>query len=69
MQSYLKHLVIIVLTLNALFWALGNHQQHCYIASLFGISKCPPHYIHIFFGVLSFILAILLAQYDYIFRT
>lgn len=67
MESYLKHIVIIILILNALFWGLGNHQQHCKIASIFGISKCPPHYVHILIGVISFLSAILLAQYDYIF--
>lgn len=51
---------------NALFWSLAHHDQHCALSALIGLSKCPPHWVHILIGVLCFFIAIYIAQKPYI---
>jgi hypothetical protein len=64
----LRQLLVIFFLLNAVFWGLFPHSTHCRLVSqLFGGSvKCPPHIVHLSFGVISFLLAILFAQQEYI---
>jgi len=64
----LRELLVIFFLLNAIFWGLFPHSSHCRIVyQLFGSNvKCPPHIIHISFGVICFLLAILFAQQEYI---
>ena len=48
--------MIIFFLLNALFWGLASHTQHCKLASSLGIKSCPPHWIHVYvMGLGSFI--------------
>lgn len=63
-----RQLLVIFFLLNAIFWGLFPHTTHCKVVSqLFGGSvKCPPHIIHLSFGVVSFLLAILFAQQEYV---
>ena len=61
----MRELLVAVLVANALFWSLMPHSMHCEFVSNFTDAKCPPHIFHISFGVLSFILAIVLAQKEY----
>ena len=59
----LKNLLVLFLLVNALFWGLASHKQHCNVASKFGMKKCPPHWIHVYImGLGSFVLALYLVQ-------
>ena len=62
----LKNLIVIFFVLNALFWGLANHSQHCSLASMFGMSTCPPHSVHLLMGLVSFVIAVYIQQRDYI---
>ena len=57
-----KNLLIVFLTINALFWGLADHGSHCSLASAMGISNCPSHTVHLIMGLLFFIAAIYVAQ-------
>lgn len=62
---FVKILVLFFL-LNALFWGLFPHDVHCRVVEgLFG-AKCPSHSIHIAIGLISFLLAVYLAQKQYV---
>jgi|TARA_B110000483_G_C17750662_1_gene372190 hypothetical protein len=61
-----KNIIVLFFAINGLFWALASHSQHCSIAAMVGISSCPPHYIHLIMGIISFIIAIYIQQRDYI---
>lgn len=61
-----KTLLVVFLVLNALFWGLASHAQHCNIAAMFGIKKCVPHIVHLTIGVLSFLLAVYLQHTPYL---
>ena len=51
--------------INALFWSLASHQQHCDLVSNFKIKDCPPHWVHVWIlGLGSFIIAVYLLQGD-----
>lgn len=59
----LKNLLVLFFLLNALFWGMASHKQHCKVASLFGMKKCPPHWIHVYvMGLGSFIVSLYLVQ-------
>ena len=58
----LLFIVVIILIINAIFWSMYSHKNHCAFISLFGISKCPPHWIHIAFGIMCFITAVALVN-------
>lgn len=55
-----------LLATNAIFWALFPHSIHCKVAAAAGIKSCPPHWVHLTIGVVSFLLAILTAQWTYV---
>ena len=59
----LKNLFVLFFLLNALFWGMASHKQHCKVASVFGMKKCPPHWIHVYvIGLGSFIASLYLVQ-------
>tara|TARA_Y100000389_G_scaffold170577_1_gene177659 strand:+ start:209 stop:406 length:198 start_codon:yes stop_codon:yes gene_type:complete len=59
----LKNLLTLFFLVNALFWGLASHKQHCKVASMFGMKKCPPHWIHVYvMGLGSFIVTLFLVQ-------
>lgn len=59
----LKNLLVLFFLLNALFWGMASHKQHCKVASVFGMKKCPPHWIHVYvMGLGSFIASLYLVQ-------
>ena len=59
----LKQLFILFFLVNALFWGLATHKQHCNLASMIGMKTCPPHWIHVYImGLGSFIVALYLRQ-------
>lgn len=67
MEDILYDILVIFLVLNAIFWSLGAHSQHCHVASLMGFKDCPSHSLHISFGVLSFLLAVVISQRKFFF--
>tara|TARA_A100001011_G_scaffold345411_1_gene381080 strand:+ start:2181 stop:2378 length:198 start_codon:yes stop_codon:yes gene_type:complete len=59
----LKNLLALFFLVNALFWGLAPHKQHCKVASMFGMKKCPPHWIHVYvMGLGSFLLTLYIVQ-------
>ena len=63
-----SELLVIFFLLNAIFWGLFPHTTHCRVVTqLFGGNiKCPPHIVHLSFGIISFLLSILFAQQEYV---
>ena len=67
-MDFVKQLLVGFLVINALFWGLFGHHTHCEVAALAGIKTCPPHWMHIGVGVVSFLGAVVVAQWDYLIR-
>lgn len=63
-----KTLLVIFLAVNALFWGLADHGSHCNVARMLGVSNCPPHWVHLTTGVVAYLLALVVAQYQYLFK-
>lgn len=55
-----------ILLINAIFWGLFSHKQHCAFVSNFGMSQCPPHYIHLIMGFVFYAGSVYFQQSDYI---
>lgn len=64
----LQTIIIALFVMNALFWGLYPHSFHCKIISMLGVKKCPSHWLHLSMGLVSFLVAIGLAQKDFLFR-
>ena len=62
----LHNLITTFFVINAIFWGLAGHGKHCALASIFGMTTCPPHYIHISMGIVSFLIAVYIQQRKYI---
>ena len=62
----LKLIIGIFFVINALFWGLAEHKNHCNLVSKLGIEDCPPHFIHLLMGILSYFVALGIFQYDYL---
>ena len=60
-----KLFLVIFFVINALFWGLGTHQQHC---ALVPMKPCPPHWVHLLMGLLSFMAAVYVKQKPYLDR-
>lgn len=67
-MNFILNFLTVFLVINAIFWGLFCHKSHCKIANLFGVKDCPPHWTHILFGIVCFIIAILIEQRNYIFN-
>ena len=61
----IKIILIIFFAINAIFWSLFPHHIHCDVATMI-IPECPPHGIHLIIGLVSFIIAFVIAQYDFL---
>ena len=59
-------IIISFLVVNALFWGLFPHNNHCKMGSWLGFENCPSHYTQLIIGVFFYILSILTAQQTYI---
>ena len=58
-----SNLLFVFFLANAIFWGFATHGQHCLLAAKMGITKCPPHWIHVYvMGLGSFIAALYLKQ-------
>lgn len=62
----MKELLIAFLILNSLFWGLMPHSIHCDMVARFTSAPCPPHMVHLLMGVVCFVLAVVVAQTDYL---
>ncbi len=61
----LKTILIVFFAINAIFWSLFPHNIHCNLVHIF-INECPSHNIHLTIGIFSFIIAFIIAQYNYL---
>lgn len=61
----LKTILVIFFAINAIFWSLFSHKTHCDFVKMF-VKVCPEHNIHLTIGLLSFIIAFIIAQYNYL---
>lgn len=50
----MMNVVIGLFLVNALFWGLGSHSQHCALANKVGV-RCLSHNIHLMMGVVFFL--------------
>lgn len=62
-------LVLTFLITNTIFWSFFPHKAHCdfvnYINKILSLNvKCPDHSIHLFIGLLFYILSVYYAQRD-----
>ena len=62
----MRELLIAFLILNSLFWGLMPHSVHCELVAKFTSSPCPSHMVHLIIAIVSFILAVAVAQTDYL---
>jgi hypothetical protein len=62
----IRELLIVFFLVNAVFWGLFPHSSHCRFVSQFTDMRCPPHFVHISIGIISFLVAILLSQQEYV---
>ena len=62
----LRVIITSLLAVNALFWGLFPHSDHCQMATWLGMKTCPSHYIHLGLGLIFYISAVLTAQQSYI---
>jgi hypothetical protein len=58
----LKQIIVAFLAINAIFWGLFPHSDHCAVASVF-TNSCLPHSVHVSIGVICFVIAVVVAQY------
>ena len=58
-------IALLFFVINSLFWGLAHHDQHCAVSAVFGMAKCPPHWVHILIGVLCFFVAVYISQKEY----
>ena len=56
-----KNTLVAFLAINAVFWGLFSHSDHCAVASLI-TSSCLPHTVHVTIGLLCFASAVLIAH-------
>ena len=61
----LKEILIIFFAINAIFWSLFPHSIHCKIINVV-VDVCPPHNVHLIIGLVSFLIAFFIAQYDFL---
>lgn len=65
MNKLLKNILITIFAISALFWGILPHEVHCYATKNLS-EHCIPHWIHLVIGILSFLLAVFFANYEYI---
>ena len=61
----LRNILIVFFAINAIFWSLFPHHVHCDLVTKF-TPTCPPHKVHLVMGIISFVIAFVIAQYDYL---
>ena len=63
----LKQIIVAFLAINAIFWGLFPHSDHCAVASVF-TNSCLPHSVHVSIGVICFVIAVVVAQQNLFFK-
>ena len=63
----LRNLVVSVLTVAAIFFGLLPHSVHCNVLKNV-MKKCPSHNVHLVSGLVLFLVAIVVAQWDHVKR-
>jgi len=61
MNFTVVNVVTAVFLLNALFWGLGSHSDHCNIAKKIGV-KCISHNYHLMIGIMFFLVTVVLVH-------
>ena len=61
----LHTILIIFFAINAIFWSFFPRETHCQFAKMF-LKECPSHNFYLTIGVLSFIIAFVIAQYNHL---
>ena len=61
----LKTILVVFFAINAVFWSLFPHNIHCDLATMV-VDTCPAHSLHLTIGIVSFIIAFVIAQYNYL---
>lgn len=64
MNNTLQNILVTIFAVSAIFWGLLSHEVHCSVLENM-ITNCLPHWAHLTIGLVSFILAIFFANYDY----
>ncbi len=59
-----KNLLILILMLNAIIWCFVPRETYCSVVTNF-LTECPSHGLYLVVGMVSFIVAVIIAQYDY----
>lgn len=65
MPIWLKPLLVAFLVINGIFWGLFPHRAHCKVAGVLGVKQCASHSVHITFGIVCAIAALVYAQWDH----
>ncbi len=60
-----KNFLILILMLNTILWCFVPRETYCSVVSNF-LSECPSHGLYLVVGIISFIVAVIIAQYDYL---
>lgn len=61
----LRTILIVFFAINAVFWSLFPHNIHCDVANMV-TNVCPAHSIHLTIGLVSFMIAFIISQYNYL---
>jgi hypothetical protein len=61
----LRVILIVFFAINAIFWSLFPHNIHCDVAKMV-VDVCPSHSVHLIIGLVSFLVAFFIAQYNYL---
>ena len=65
MEFTFVNVVTFLLLVNALFWGLGSHTQHCKLIEKTGL-ECMSHNIHLTMGLFFFVCTMVLVHRKYL---
>lgn len=62
-----KNIITGILLLNAIFWGIASHSSHCaFVKMIPNMKSCPPHWVHLMMGIMFYLMAVFVSQYEYI---
>jgi len=67
MNRVIQNVLVVFFAVNAIFWGLMPHSIHCDLVSQV-LPECPSHNIHIAMGVITFLIAVVFAQWEHLKR-
>ena len=65
----LRIIITSLLMVNAIFWGIyppSDSSPHSHISQLIGLGTITNRWVHLFIGVLFYILAVIVSQQQYI---